>query len=227
MIVVKNELFLQKKTEMASGHIQKLISEGEHQMLDFKFEISDCKKIARSLVAFANTDGGRLLIGVKDNGVISGIRSEEEKHMIQTAAELYCKPEVEFSAKEWNINGKTILEVIIPKSRHHKHKAPDHNNIYKVYVRVKDENIVANSILLKVWKHENEKSFVKITFSEEEKMLLKYLDEHKTVSFDEFLEISHLKRRAAENIFVKFILIGMVKMDMSEKKISFSYCDLA
>lgn len=212
---------------MASGHIQKLISEGEHQMLDFKFEISDCKKIARSLVAFANTDGGRLLIGVKDNGVISGIRSEEEKHMIQTAAELYCKPEVEFSAKEWNINGKTILEVIIPKSRHHKHKAPDHNNIYKVYVRVKDENIVANSILLKVWKHENEKSFVKITFSEEEKMLLKYLDEHKTVSFDKFLEISHLKRRAAENIFVKFILIGMVKMDMSEKKISFSYCDLA
>lgn len=210
---------------MASGHIQKLISEGEHQMLDFKFEISDCKKIARSLVAFANTDGGRLLIGVKDNGVISGIRSEEEKHMIQTAAELYCKPEVEFSAKEWNINGKTILEVIIPKSRHHKHKAPDHNNIYKVYVRVKDENIVANSILLKVWK--NEKSFVKITFSEEEKMLLKYLDEHKTVSFDEFLEISHLRRRAAENIFVKFILIGMVKMDMSEKKISFSYCDLA
>lgn len=47
-------------------------------MLDFKFEISDSKKIARSLVAFANTDGGRLLIGVKDNGVISGIRSEEE-----------------------------------------------------------------------------------------------------------------------------------------------------
>jgi len=212
---------------MGSNHIQKLISEGEHQMLDFKFEISDSKKIARSLVAFANTDGGRLLIGVKDNGAISGIRSEEEKHMIQTAAELYCKPEVEFSAKEWNINGKTVLEIIIPKSRHHKHKAPDHNNIYKVYVRVKDENIVANSILMKVWKHENDKSFVKITFSEEEKMLLKYLDEHKMISFDEFLEISHLKKKAAENILVNFILIGMVKMDMSEKKVFFTYCDLA
>lgn len=212
---------------MGSNHIQKLISEGEHQMLDFKFEISDSKKIARSLVAFANTDGGRLLIGVKDNGAISGIRSEEEKHMIQTAAELYCKPKVEFSAKEWNINGKTVLEIIIPKSRHHKHKAPDHNNIYKVYVRVKDENIVANSILMKVWKHENDKSFVKITFSEEEKMLLKYLDEHKTISFDEFLEISHLKKKAAENILVNFILIGMVKMDMSEKKVFFTYCDLA
>jgi len=211
----------------AHNHIQKLIAEGEHQMLDFKFEISDCRKIARSLVAFANTDGGRLLIGVKDNGAISGIRSDEEKHMIQTAAQMYCKPEVKFTAKEWNINGKTVLEVIIPKSDHHKHKAPDHHNIYKVYVRIKDENIVANSILIKVWKQEKDKSFVKITFTDEEKMLLTYLSEHKSISFEEFLEISHLKKHAAERILVNFILIGMVKMDMSEKKVMFSYCDLA
>jgi len=54
------------------NHIQNLISEGEHQMLDFKFEISDSRRIARSLAAFANTDGGRLLVGVKDNGAIAG-----------------------------------------------------------------------------------------------------------------------------------------------------------
>ena len=138
-----------------SNHIQKLIEEGEHQMLDFKFEISDCKKIARSLVAFANTDGGRLLIGVKDNGSISGVRSEEEKHMIQTASEMYCIPNVNFQAKEWNINGKTVLEIIVPKSKYHKHKAPDHNNIYKVYIRVKDQNILADGILLKIWKYQN------------------------------------------------------------------------
>ena len=43
--------------------IEELISQGEHQQLDFKFEVSDSKKIARTLSAFANTDGGRLLIG--------------------------------------------------------------------------------------------------------------------------------------------------------------------
>lgn len=57
--------------------IEALIEQGEHQQLDFKFEVSDSKKIARTLSAFANTDGGRLLIGVKDNGNISGVRSEE------------------------------------------------------------------------------------------------------------------------------------------------------
>ena len=76
-------------------HIQDLIQEGEHQMLDFKFEISDSRRIARSLAAFANTDGGRLLVGVKDNGAIAGVRSDEEIHMIQAAAEMYCQPKVE------------------------------------------------------------------------------------------------------------------------------------
>lgn len=121
--------FCKKKEHMNGSHIHRLIAEGEHQMLDFKFEISDCRKIARSLVAFANTDGGRLLIGVKDNGVISGIRSEEEKHMIEASALMYCKPKVKYTVKEWNLNGKIVLEVIIPKNEDIKHKAPDHNNI--------------------------------------------------------------------------------------------------
>lgn len=212
---------------MNGSHIHRLIAEGEHQMLDFKFEISDCRKIARSLVAFANTDGGRLLIGVKDNGVISGIRSEEEKHMIETSAQMYCKPEVKYTVKEWNINGKIVLEVIIPKSEGIKHKAPDHYNIYKVYIRVKDENIIANNILVKVWKREKDRNNINITFSKEEKLLLKCLNERKKISFNDFLEISQLKKKAAEDILVNFILIGMVKINMSDKTISFSYNDLA
>ena len=80
-----------------TDYIHALIAEGEHQQQDFKFEISDARKIAKTLSAFANTDGGRLLIGVKDNGKIAGVRSEEEKYMIEAAAQLYCIPEVEYT----------------------------------------------------------------------------------------------------------------------------------
>lgn len=69
-----------------SDYIHALIAQGEHQQQDFKFEISDICKIAKTLSAFANTDGGRLLIGVKDNGKIAGVRSEEEQYMIEAAA---------------------------------------------------------------------------------------------------------------------------------------------
>ena len=65
--------------EYKSKHfIQQLISEGEHEHQDFKYQISDAKKIARSISAFANNSGGRLLIGVKDNGKIAGVSSAEE-----------------------------------------------------------------------------------------------------------------------------------------------------
>ena len=82
------------KTLTDTQYIHALIAEGEHQQQDFKFEISDARKIAKTLSAFSNTDGGRLLIGVKDNGKIAGVRSDEEQYMIEAAARLYCRPEV-------------------------------------------------------------------------------------------------------------------------------------
>ena len=194
------------------NHIQKLIQEGEHQMLDFKFEISDSRRIARSLAAFANTDGGRLLVGVKDNGAIAGVRSDEEFHMIQAAAEMYCQPKVEFSTEEWEINGKTVLEVIIPKDKHHKHKAPDNQGNYKIFVRVKDENLIADSVLIKVWKYDKFARPAKIAFTETEMQLLRYLSENGEITLQEFQKMAHINRRKAESILADFILVGTIEL---------------
>ncbi|HPI85755.1 MAG TPA: ATP-binding protein, partial [Bacteroidales bacterium] len=106
-------------------YITRLIAGGESQTLDFKFEVSDFRKIARTLVAFSNTDGGRLLVGVKDNGSIAGVRSEEEYYMIEGAARLYCRPEIMFSVKEWQADRKKILEVIIDRGKEVPYKAMD------------------------------------------------------------------------------------------------------
>ena len=62
-------------------YLQTLILEGEHQQQDFKYRVSDAQKLAKSVSAFANTNGGRLLIGVRDDGNMSGVRSEEEIYM--------------------------------------------------------------------------------------------------------------------------------------------------
>ena len=73
------------KTLTDTEYIHALIAEGEHQQQDFKFEISDARKIAKTLSAFANTDGGKLLIGVKDNGKIAGVRSAKRHRRHQPA----------------------------------------------------------------------------------------------------------------------------------------------
>lgn len=210
-------------------YIEDLISQGEHQQLDFKFEISDSKKIARTLAAFANTDGGKLLIGVKDNGTIAGIRSVEEYHMLEAAAQMYCKPEIDFEAKEWKIEGKTVLEIDIPKRKGKPHKAPDKDGKMMVYIRVDDQNLLANSVLLKVWKKKEEKVEVKIEYKEAEHLLLNYLKEHQQITLSKFSRIAIIPRHKAEKILINFILLNIIEILFSEKqtyyKLSETYLD--
>ena len=131
----------------------------------------------------------------------------------------------EYIAKEWTINGKNILEVIVPKSKFYKHKAPDHNNIYKVYIRVKDQNIVANQILLKIWKYQNNKQNVKIAFTDAEMYLLKYLNENKYITAKEFINNTKICKKEAERILINFTLTNIIKMEITEKVIFFSLND--
>ncbi|PLX07416.1 MAG: hypothetical protein C0596_10785 [Marinilabiliales bacterium] len=135
-----------------SDILREKIAIGEGINLDFKHSIKDSKKIARSLAAFANTQGGSLLVGVRDNGSIAGVNSDEEYYMIETAALLYTKPNVKFEHKNWVIDGKNILEIVVKKSNERPHYAPDQNDELKAYIRVQDENFIAHKIIVDYWK---------------------------------------------------------------------------
>jgi predicted HTH transcriptional regulator len=124
-------------------YLKRLIAQGEGEQLDFKKTIQDSRKIAKSMVAFANTRGGKLLIGIRDNGSIAGIQSDEEAHMIEAAALVYCKPELSFTTKVHRIEGKAILEVDIPKSENHLHEALNEAGEWEILIREKDECKVA------------------------------------------------------------------------------------
>lgn len=197
------------------SHIQKLIAEGEHQQLDFKFGITDSKKIARSLAAFANTDGGRLLLGVKDNGAIAGVRSDEEYYMVEAGASLYCKPEVYFEMKEWVENSRDVLEIIIPKSFSGPHSAPDKEGIYKVFVRVGDQNYPANGVLRKVWMKQRAPKGVYIEYTVIERTLLAYLEVHESITLSAFKKLSGYSTQRCEYILADFIVLDIIKMNYS------------
>jgi predicted HTH transcriptional regulator len=198
------------------GYIKKLITEGEHQQLDFKFEISDSRKIARTLVAFANTDGGRLLVGVKDNGVIAGVRSDEEYFMVEAAANMYCKPPILFKVKNWNVDTRTVFEVIIRKSEIPVF-AQNEKGKWMAYVRVGDQNILANRVVLEVWKRKNKPHGTYIKYSKSENELLAYLAENEEITISKFTRISRLTQLQAENIMINLICLGIIEMRLTEK----------
>jgi predicted HTH transcriptional regulator len=193
-----------------------MIAEGEHQRQDFKYCINDSRKIARSMVAFSNADGGRLLLGIRDNGSVAGVKSDEEYYMAEAAAKLYSKPPVNFQTQQWLVEGKTVLEIVIPRSPENPHFAQNDDGKWLVYIRRDDQNIVAPGILLKVWEQQKNPLGVFIRFSDEEKRLLSLLDANQQLSLNQFLRKAKLPRWKGEKLLVKLIVIGIVGMDIRE-----------
>jgi predicted HTH transcriptional regulator len=199
------------------NYIQRLIAEGEHVQQDFKYAINDSRKIARSLAAFANTEGGRLLVGVKDNGRVAGVSSDEEFYMVDAAATRYCRPPVQFESHEHILDGKTVVEIIVPKSERKPHKAPTKDGKYKVYVRVEDQNLLANQILLKVWLRQKKNKGTFFQLKEPEQLLLTRLNnEEPYITHSKFARIAGISRRKAEKILVNLIVMGIIDIKLTE-----------
>lgn len=199
------------------SYLKSLIAEGEHLQQDFKFAINDSRKIARSLAAFANTEGGRLLVGVKDNGRVAGVSSDEEFYMVDAAAKRYCRPPVAFEPREHDFDGKTVVEIIVPKSDKKPHKAPAKDGKYKVYVRVKDQNLLANRILLKVWLRQKKNRGTFFQLKEPEQKLLTWLNNKENcITHSKFSRIASISRNKAEKILVNLIVLGIIDINLTE-----------
>lgn len=205
-----------------SAYLYKLIQEGEHQRQDFKFCINDSRKIAKSLVAFANTDGGKLLVGVKDNGKIAGIRTDEEFYMVEAAAKIYSNPPIEFFTQQWHVEGKTVLEIQIEPSISKPHYAKSEEGKWLAYTRVDDENILAHKIQLNVWKENIRQTGIYFTFSESEKILIEYLQNNPSISFSKFFKIAHISKQKAEEILTNCVVMDIVRIETNNEGTLFS-----
>lgn len=193
-----------------ADYIRKLVAEGEHIHQDFKFAISDVRKIARSLSAFANTEGGRLLVGVKDNGKIAGVCSEEEIYMVEAAASVYCRPPLVLENHVYHIDGKDVLEVVVPESDVKPVCALDESNRPWAYVRIADENILASPVHLSAWKHcMKEKSVV--TYTDRERRLLELLRENGELTLNQCVRLSGMPKKLICGLLADFIRFELVE----------------
>lgn len=192
-------------------YIQRLIEEGEHEHQDFKFSISDARKIARSVSAFANNDGGRLLIGVKDNGNIAGVRNEEDIYVVEQAAQMYCRPaqNVEFTAYKTE-GGAIVICAEIARATHRPIQAQDSDGSWSTYYRVKDENIVAPNLMVRAWRQKEAQEGSLLSFSETESVLINYLKENGNATIEEFMKIARISRHSAEEIITKLYAINVI-----------------
>lgn len=196
------------------GYIADLIAQGEHEHQDFKYQISDAQKIARSISAFANNSGGRLLIGVKDNGHVVGVKSDEEIYMIEQAASMYCRPEQQVKFELFNVDGKTVLKVDIAEASLKPVKAPDEKGLWKAFYRVADENVLASSMHVKVMQHQSQlrDNDALLSLSQIEQQLIDYLSTHGGITIDGYMRLAHVSRRSAEATVISLCEMKVVDL---------------
>jgi predicted HTH transcriptional regulator len=198
------------------NYIQQLIEEGEHQHQDFKYLISDARKIARSISAFANNDGGHLLIGVKDNGVMAGVRNEEDIYVIDEAAELYCDPPQSIEYTAFNVDhGTIVIRATIKRADRRPVCVREADGSLKAYYRVKDENISAHPLMVEMWRRLNDDSndsAMIMRLSDAESALLTLLDEVGESGINERDIAVRLHRSQAETnrLIVNLATVGII-----------------
>lgn len=201
-------------------YIHSLIEEGEHEQQDFKFAISDARKIARSISAFSNNSGGRLLIGVKDNGVVAGIRNEEDVYMIEAAAEMYCRPKVDVKLTAFKVDpGTVVLRVEIPKALRPPVCVVEENNELRAYYRVKDENFVAHPLMLSAWEHYAADGGALVTVDDNYRLLLEIIDRDGNATLEEFVRRSHLSTDTAVDYIGRLVASSMINLEYRDGRL--------
>ncbi len=122
-------------------HIAELIAQGENSAVEFKSAQVRAESIAKELVAFSNTQGGVLLIGVEDNGEVSGIDLDvdaTEEWVANIARENVIPPIVPKIEKSI-FHGKNIIKIDIGKGR----DKPYQTNKHQFLIRVGSTNRTA------------------------------------------------------------------------------------
>lgn len=192
-----------------------LIEDGESETVEFKRKFSTSHKIAKEMIAFANTKGGHILFGVDDDKTIIGVESEKsELDLIDTAARFYCEPEVKYTTEIIPFKKKDVVSIYIPESKKKPHKLIDDSDeeTTRVYVRYKDKSIIASKETAKLLKFSNvDDSPLVINLGDAEKMLLKYLDENDLITVKEFKKLANISARRAGRTLVNFVRAGVLR----------------
>jgi predicted HTH transcriptional regulator len=201
-------------------YLLSLIREGEHQQQDFKYRVSDACKLAKSVSAFANTDGGRLLIGVRDDGHLAGVRSEEEIFMMHQAAYKFCKPEPSIKFDTFHVDGRTIVIATVPPSDKRPVCAQNDEGKMRAYIRIKDENIVASPVHLALWRESQKPQGSVLTYNDNIKKLLNVMEGSQTLN--QIVRLSKLPRHKVITLLARLIRFGTARWEYTNQQFLFS-----
>lgn len=213
--------------------VLRLIEEGEGFEVEFKRKVSTPEKIARTMIALANTKGGHILFGVDDDGSIIGVESEKsEVDLIREAGTSFCEPEIHPEIDIVPFDGKDVIVAYVAQSDNKPHmytgengngngngNGPGHAEEHtRVFIRVNDKTVMASREVVKILRAERpDAPPVRLEFGDNEKRLFRYLDENERITTREFSKLVNISEQRATRILVSLVRAGVMRIHTLER----------
>lgn len=199
---------LQELTQLAS------LGEGRH--LEFKRRVPRAERIAKEVIALANTGGGRLLLGVDDDGAIVGVRdAEEEEFALKEALGTHCEPPIRFSTERVPVSRRRdVIVVSVPSSEKRPHYLSNGTEEARrtAYVRVRDMSVEASKEAVRLMRKRDAADDVLFEFGEKEQMLMRYLDKYGRITVGQFAALADIPPRRASHTLVLLTRANVLRL---------------
>lgn len=200
---------------MTPSDLTRLVAAGEGLTLEFKKKVPRPEKLARELIALANTHGGRLLVGVDDDGTIGGLKDGiEEEYALRDAIAAHIDPPIAFGTERVALsNRREVLVVRVPAS-------PDRPHVLvgvgegdgTAYVRVGASSVEASKEAVRLMRRRaQDAAGVHFEFGDKEALLMRYLDEYGRVTVDAFARAAGIPLRQASHTLVLLTRAGLLR----------------
>jgi len=194
--------------------VQRLVAKGEGQRIEFKKKVNFPEKIVKEVVAFANTNGGKLLLGVDDDGSISGTRNiEGEAFLLEDAIKKLVNPSLDYEVHILKINPKKGVAIFdIPKGAKKPYGVKEHLNSDHgiAFVRSGDQSIKASKEMRQILRRRNNERDERFNYGEKEKVLMQMIDESQFVTLEEFASKAEIPKFMASKTLVKLVLANLL-----------------
>ncbi len=208
---------------MRRSELKELIEEGENFHCEFKRKFSTPEKIAKEMIAFANTRGGVMLFGVDDNKEIVGVDSEKsETELIKDAAINYCEPPLELNIEYMDMHGKEVVIVEIPESKNKPHRLQDYLKEFDinkavVAIRVKDKSVQASKEMVRILKAQtNNLELKNYSIGPNEKVVFDYLGKNETITVKILSNLTNISERRASRTLVKLVRANLLMIHIKD-----------
>jgi predicted HTH transcriptional regulator len=223
--------------------LKELVRQGEGKHLEFKLKTNHPEKIVREIVAFANTDGGKLLIGIGDDRSIKGLKyADEDEYILVKAIEKYCSPNIDYSIDRVHVGDEyEVLVFTIKPSKDQTHYvyqdnvttpsttlyaipnkaiSPELKPTKRTYIRVADKSIQASKEMREILRRGRQGRDIQFVYGEKEQKLVQYLGENTNITVESFATVANISRRIASKTLIMLVLANVLKVlpdEMTDK----------